>query len=68
MKRNELQRISFVDLQKCRNRERTIDAILEDMNRLSKLYSIQEFNPIVEYSKESSNTDSKDPITIQESK
>lgn len=47
-----------------RRRERTIEDILDDIDRLSKLYAIQEFNPIVYHLKKAHTTDSKDPSSI----
>ena len=47
-----------------RRRERTMEDILEDIDHLSKLYAIQEFNPIVYHFKKTHTTDSKDPSSI----
>lgn len=41
-----------------------MEDILEDIERLSKLYAIQEFNPIVYHLKKTHITDSKDPSSI----
>lgn len=41
-----------------------MEDILEDIDRLSKLYVIQEFNPIVYHLKKTHIADSKDPSSV----